>query len=65
MMMAVRKMESVVVEPGAHRAAALEEDAEGRQDDGEDDVDAGRRAVRHLFSLVTETHLTTRYSLSR
>jgi len=30
-------------------AAELEEDPERRQDDGEDDVDAGRRAVRHLL----------------
>lgn len=34
-----------------HPAAELEEDPERRQDNGEDDVDAGRRAVRHLAFL--------------
>jgi hypothetical protein len=34
-----------------HPASELEEDAERREDDGEDDVDAGRRAVRHLLLL--------------
>ena len=34
-------------------AGELEEDAERRQDDGEDDVDAVRRAfVRHLLSSL-------------
>ena len=33
-------------------AAELEEDPERREDDGEDDVDAGRRAVRHLASCL-------------
>lgn len=35
------------VEVRAYLAAELEEDAEGREDDGEDEVDEGRRAVRH------------------
>ena len=35
--------------PLTYPAAELEEDPERRQDDGEDDVDAGRRAVRHLL----------------
>lgn len=36
----------------AYPAAELEEDPERRQDDGEDDVDAGRRAVRHLATCL-------------
>jgi hypothetical protein len=38
-------------DPELNPAAELEEDPERRQDDGEDDVDAGRRAVRHLLDL--------------
>jgi hypothetical protein len=38
---------------GTHPAAALEEDAERRQDDGEEDVDEGRRAVRHLRLVLS------------
>lgn len=38
-------------DPELNPAAELEEDPERRQDDGEDDVDAGRRAVRHLAFL--------------
>jgi hypothetical protein len=36
-----------------HPASELEEDAERREDDGEDDVDAGRRAVRHLLRSLS------------
>jgi len=60
-------------DPELNPAAELEEDPERRQDDGEDDVDAGRRAVRHLLdrSLLSrppsrrkrgENHLLTHYN---
>ena len=44
----------------AYPAAELEEDAEGREDDGEDDVDAVGRARHGRRSFVRRTESFTR-----
>ena len=51
---AVRKPppEEAELDSITYPAAELEEDPERREDDGEDDVDAGRRAVRHLATCL-------------